>query len=489
MKKYLAILVITFAFISNVAFSQDNVEKGINAVKRGDYVTALDLLKNAVKSSPKYDANCYYGIALYKTGSLDEAEKYFKIALKDDDEGIEALKGLGEVYTAKKKYSDADALFKKAVKLDPENIPVLISRAANYSAQDKIDEAIQALTLATSINKEKPDPNIFVGLGDAYNLRGSFKAAKDYYNRAIKINPNLASAYYGLGKADFKLKKYNEALVSFNTAISKDANFAEAYLEKGKILYFGDKIGDAADAFKKYSSLKPGSQEGNSYYAKTLYAQGKLDEALAMLNGVLKADPNSVTGNLYTAYIYSEKEQADSVAQVEQYQKALQFFSKVPLKEFEVEDLLKYAKVNVSLRNFSDAYPIFEKAIKLDSANSQIYYEYGKAYFKAEDYENSMKNFVIADNLGLNTLAFHIFKGFTNFYLKKYELALTDFQNAIKIDDKYILSYSWAAKCYIVMNKNEEAIKMFEEILKIDPDNAEAKDRIPRLKLNTNNGK
>jgi len=331
MKKYLAISVVIFAFFTNTAFSQDNVEKGMNAVKKGDYVTALNLLKSEVSKSQKYDANCYYGIALFKTGSIDEAEKYLKIALKDDDEGIEALKSLGEVYTAKKKYSDADGLFKKAMKLEPENISVLISRAANFSAQDKIDEAIQALTLATSINKENPDPKIFVGLGDAYNLRGSFKAAKDYYNRALKINPNLASAYYGLGKADFKLKKYTEAMDAFNNSIKKDQNFADSYLEIGKILYFSEKYSEAAETFKKYSSLRPGSQEGNSYYAKTLYAQGKLDEALAMLKDVLKADPNSITGNLYTAYIYSEKEQTDSLAQVEQFQKAIEYFSKVPI--------------------------------------------------------------------------------------------------------------------------------------------------------------
>ncbi|MCX6164097.1 MAG: hypothetical protein NTU73_04430, partial [Ignavibacteriae bacterium] len=75
MKKYLAVLIVIFTLISNYAFSQDNIEKGKNAVKRGDYLTALNLLKNVVKTEKGYDANCYYGIALLKTGSLDDAEK------------------------------------------------------------------------------------------------------------------------------------------------------------------------------------------------------------------------------------------------------------------------------------------------------------------------------------------------------------------------------------------------------------------------------
>ncbi|MFA5404198.1 MAG: hypothetical protein WC358_04625, partial [Ignavibacteria bacterium] len=83
MKKYLTIFIIIFALFSNCAISQDNVEKGIKAVKKGDYLTALNLLKNVVNKDIGYDANCYYGIALLKTGSVDEAEKYLKISLKD----------------------------------------------------------------------------------------------------------------------------------------------------------------------------------------------------------------------------------------------------------------------------------------------------------------------------------------------------------------------------------------------------------------------
>jgi tetratricopeptide (TPR) repeat protein len=485
MKKYLVLIIITLALYSNYAFSQDNVEKGKSTVKKGDYLTALNLLQNVVKTNKGYDANCYYGIALLKTGSLDDAEKYLNIALKDDDEGIDAMRSLGELYTIRKKYSDADDVFKKALKIEPESISVMLSRAANYSADGKIDKAIEVLTLATTVSKE--NPSVYVGLGEAYYIRGSFKLSQSYYDKAVKLNPNLASAYFGLGKVYFKMKKYNESLVSFNTAIAKDANFAESYLEKGKILYFGDKYAEAAESFKKYSQLKPGSQEGNSYYAKTLYAEGKYDDALNILNEVLKVDPKSITGNLYTAYIYAEKEQTDSLAQVEQYQKAVEYFSKVPIKEFEVEDLVKYAKVEVLLRNFTDAYPLFDKAIKLDSADSRIYYEYGKTYFKDENYENAIVFLSKAIEFGMNKeRSVYLFKGFSNFYLKKYEQSLADFQEAVRLDDKYVLSYSWMAKCYFVLGNNDEAIKTYEKILTIDPENAEAKDRLSRIKPNNN---
>ncbi|MCX6166257.1 MAG: tetratricopeptide repeat protein, partial [Ignavibacteriae bacterium] len=210
------------------------------------------------------------------------------------------------------------------------------------------------------------------------------------------------------------------------------------------------------------------------------------DEALKILTEVLRADPKSFTGNLYTAYIYTEKEQTDSLAQVEQYQKAVEYFSKVPLKDFEVEDVIKYAKVNVQLRNFIDAYSLFDKAIKMDSTDSRIYYEYGKAYFKGENYENAVLYLKKANELGMNERSVYLFTGFSNFYLKKYEDALANFQDAVKADETFVLSYSWIAKCYIVLLKNDEAIKIYEKILTIDPGNEEAKDKLARLKVTNN---
>jgi tetratricopeptide (TPR) repeat protein len=488
--KYCLAVIIIITLFSNYAFSQDNVEKGKNAVKKGDYLTALNLLKSVVAKDNGYDANCYYGIALMKTGSLDESQKYLKIALKDDDEGIEALNSLGELYTLQKKYSDADDLFRKALKLEPESISTMLLKAANYSAEGKIDKAIEVLTLATTVSKE--NPAVYVGLGDAYYIRGSYKLAKEYLDKAVKLNSKLAPAHYVLGKVYFKMKKYNESLTSFNTALAKDENFADAYLEKGKILYFNATYPEAAYCFKKYSQLKPGSQEGNSYYAKTLYAEGKYDDALKILSEVLKADPKSYTGNLYTAYIYSEREQTDSLAQVEQYQKSVEYFSKVPIKDFEIEDLIKYAKVNIELRNFDDAYSIFDKAIKMDSTDTRVYYEYGKAYFKQGNFENALKYLNNALDLGLKEKYVYLFRGLTQYYLGEkdkslYEKALADFQECVRIDEKYIIAYNWMAKCYFLLGKSDESIKTYEKVLTIDPENAEAKDKLARMKVNNKN--
>jgi len=185
LRKYsVLILIAVFSFVIN-SYAQDNLEKAVNLIKKGDYVEARDILKNIVKDNNNYEPNYYYGYSLFKTGSIDEAEKFFKIALKDDDEGIGALKGLGELYSSQKKYIEANSQFRKALSVEPENISVMISQAKNFSLEGKIDDAIKVLTLATTYSKENPE--VYVGLGDAYNIRGAYDIAIKYYNDAIKI--------------------------------------------------------------------------------------------------------------------------------------------------------------------------------------------------------------------------------------------------------------------------------------------------------------
>jgi len=485
-----AVIIVFVSFLSLNA--QDNLQKGKNAITQGDYVSAVGFLENAVKVEKNYETYYYYGLALYKTGSLKQAEDNLKLALKDDDEGIHAMLTLGSLYSQQKKYQEADNIFKKAAKIAPENVNVLIAQADNYSLQGKIDEAIKVLTLATTFSKD--NPNVYIGLGDAYRIRGSYKLANDYYKKALALK-KIPAAYTGLGDSYFRMKKYNEAIIEYDNAIALDPNFADAYLGKGKILYFGGKYGDAAESFQKYSQLMPGSQEGNSYFAKTLFKQGdifatrgqmdlaneKFDEAIKILNNVLTVDPKSITGNLFMAYTYTQKAFIDT-ANAETYQnKAIEYFKNVDSKDYEIEDLLKLAKLYVTQKNFSEAHSIFEKAEKMDSTYVELYREWGKAYFREGKFRDAYLKAVKALELGGDDTYGHFYLAITLYADAKYIESVPSFQKAIELDPSFLLAKEFLARAYRFGNKIDEAIKAYEEVLKQDPANQEAIDMIKAL--------
>lgn len=496
LKNLVPVICLLFVFILN-ATAQSDLQKGKDAINRGDYVSAVNYLDNAVKSKQNYDTYYYYGFALYKTGSLDKAEDNLKKALKDDDEGVDAMLALGSLYSDQKKYDEANTWFKKALKIDPENINAMIAQANNFSMQGKIDDAIKSLTLATTISKE--NPKVYIGLGDAYRIRGSYKLAVDYYKKAIALK-KLPNAFTGLGDTYYRQKKYNEAIAEYDNAILADPNYADAYFGKGKILYFGGRYTEAADAFVKYSQLRPGSQEGNSYYAKTLYAQGvdlvdknqieqgneKYNEALKMLADVLKNDPKSIAGNLYTAYIYTEKADIDENNKTDYLNKAVEFFGKVSIKDYELEDLQKLAKVNSSLKNFDDADKYYAMAVSKDSSDYITLYEWGKSQYKAEKFEPALEKFQKAIDLGMKGKLPYLFRGFCYYSMKKYAEAAPMFQAAIDADSNYLLAREFLARAYRFASMNDESIKAYEEVLKMDPENKEAQDMIKALNAKKN---
>ncbi len=496
LRNLIPVVCLLFVIILN-ASAQDDLQKGKDAINRGDYVSAVNFLGNAVKTKQNYETYYYYGLALYNTGSLAKAEENLKLALKDDDEGIDAMLTLGNLYSEQKKYDDANSQFKRALKIEPDNINAMIAQANNFSVQGKIDDAIIPLTRATTISKD--NPKVYIALGDAWRIRGTYKLAIDYYKKAIALK-KLPNAYTGLGDTYYRQKKYNDALAEYDNAIKTDPNYADAYFGKGKILYFGGRYSEAAESFTKYSQLRPGSQEGNSYYAKTLYAQGvelidknqieqgneKFNEALKMLQDVIKSDPKSIAGNLYIAYIYTDKADLDTAGKVENLNKAIEYFAKVSLKDYELEDLQKLAKVNTSLKNFDEADKYYAMAVAKDSTDVITYYEWGKSQYKAEKFENALDKFQKAIDNGMKGKLPYLFKGFCYYSMKKYLDAAPMFQAAIDADPNYLLAREFLARAYRFANKNEESIKVYEDILKIDPNHQEAIEMIKALKAKMN---
>ena len=92
-------------------------------------------------------------------------------------------------------------------------------------------------------------------LAEAYNNRGIVRdelgdkpGAIDDYNLAIQFNPNLAEAYYNRGNDYRKSGANQEAIQDYSQAIKINPNFTESYYNRGVARYaLGDKQGAISD--------------------------------------------------------------------------------------------------------------------------------------------------------------------------------------------------------------------------------------------------
>lgn len=486
-KKISLLLLILFLSVSTV-FAQ-NDKKGIDAVKRGDYNTGINLLKDVVKTDDDYEVNYFYGYALFMTEQYPEAEKYFKIALKDDDEGVDALRGLGDIKAVNKEYDAALSYYKKALKIDAEDVPTLISQANVFLAQGKIDNAIDIL-LKADINRPK-NTSILTALGNAYYDRETYPLAIDFFKKALNVNQRYAPAHYGIARsylrqarniedANKKQKLYNDALDEFDKAISADVNFADAYYEKALILYTAGKYESSEEALLKYIELKPASSKGKYLFGRALFMQKKTDKAIPVFGELLKDTLYASEGNLYLARIYSAMDSKDSAVVADNYMKSIGYYEKVKSTDIEFEDNIMIGSMFAEMKNMTEAAKYYIKAIEKDPENGEGYYELGKGYFNNENYISAIENFNKAKSKGLKTSILYLYSGLAYYYEKDFNNSAVDFRSSIE-QSPTTISYLFLAKSYRQLGRKDEAIKEYQNALILEPDNQEAKDAIKVL--------
>jgi TolB-like protein/DNA-binding winged helix-turn-helix (wHTH) protein len=263
-----------------------------------------------------------------------------------------------------------------------------------FSIEDEIADQI-ASALAVRLGELEPKPlaghsanlEAYLAFLRGRTLLGRFtvaesEAAVPYFERAIALDPNFASAYASLYDAkmqaadqrrdDLKLarQRYRHLI---DRALELDPNLGAAYFARAM---WGDEPHDASATpsnplivalerdFRQGAALDPSNGRGLRAYAEFLYTLNRPEEGKSVLKRVLWVDPMS-PGARFSDAVFSLD---DSGAKAEQ--KTLQVLELDP--NF-VPALLYYGTFRWLLDGkLAEAIQIVEHAIALDPNNPQL---------------------------------------------------------------------------------------------------------------------
>lgn len=163
----------------------------------------------------------------------------------------------------------------------------LVDEADKLAEDRKYPEAIEAYKLAIRL-----DPNYapaFGGLGDAYLNSGNSQEAEKAYKEQVRLTPNDAQAQFDLGYFYNAMGRHGEAFNPLVKATSLDPNFAEAFYGIGYAYLRGADFEKSISFFRSAVRIKP--DYGEAYYGlgSALARLGKADlanEQLKKLNTV-----------------------------------------------------------------------------------------------------------------------------------------------------------------------------------------------------------
>ena len=311
---------------------------------------------------------------------LEHANKYFKKALKeDDDEALlelaEYLESIGFLNQAKTIYEkerasfpevninlaqiaaedgDIEAAFTYLDAISPDSdayLSALLVMADIYDMEGLADVAREKLLLASQISD---DPLVTFGLAEIEMELGHFsEAIKEYAkldNRDV-LEMTGISTYQRIGKAYASLGKFEAAVEFLEKAIEIEYD-DETVFELATILYDQDEFQKANTYFKQLDTMDPDFQGYEYVYALSLHEENKTEEALRMAQKGISKNAfddrllllaSQLAYELHDAaqsesYLLSAKEVAEDEEEV------LMRLTNLYLEEERYEDVIAFAK-------------------------------------------------------------------------------------------------------------------------------------------------
>src|SRR5687768_7134947 len=167
----------------------------------------------------------------------------------------------------------------------------------------------------------KSDPNYalaYVGMSDSYGMTTSTAStfppseaglkAKEAALRALELDDTLAEAHVSLGRLKMNFDwDWPAAEREFRRAIELNPTYAEAHHTYAHYLMAMNRPAEAFAASKRYLELDPLSLAANYHLGwHYLYAR-QYDEALAQLLRTVEMEPNFVGTHLYLGWVYEQK--------------------------------------------------------------------------------------------------------------------------------------------------------------------------------------
>jgi serine/threonine protein kinase/TolB-like protein/Flp pilus assembly protein TadD len=213
-----------------------------------------------------------------------------------------------------------------------------------------------------------------------YEPEPLFKSV-EFYQQAVKIDPEYAAAYAGLAEALDGLyyvgaQPFEEAVPPAREAATKalalDPSLAEAHNAIGSVHLNSWNWREAEIEAAKAIELNPGWSLARDYYATILRRLGKADESIVQAKRALELDPLSIMANSVLGDVYLSARRYDLA--IVQYKKALDLHP----NDSTVQSTLGLAYV--CSNQFDQGIEAIQKSVALDGTSLGISPDLAFAY-------------------------------------------------------------------------------------------------------------
>lgn len=401
---------------------------------------------------------------LINLGKNEDAIRIFDqllIAASKNVSKVEFLRGKAVCLANLGRFDEAEFNFKEALKLAPKDTHLLKIMSRFYV---DLGDIVKALTLIErSIELEPDAPGSWLTKGAILIMSQKFNEAVACFEKALELDETLADAWYNLGLIYKSKGELEKSLTFLTTAIDLAPASPQCWSHKGQVLLALGKLDEAIEYFNRALSLD--EKELSAYIGRSLVYKklGRYEKAIEDVNKALKFEP----ANEKALYIQRG---------IQEILKFSDSSNPQPINSHSLPLARQYTEQGFAYlfqQHFDEAKECFSRAIQSDPDSVIAYVGRGGLYGTyLQKYEDAILDYNQAIRLDPNNAKIYLERGLCRYRLQHYEDALVDQTHAIRLDPTLEPAYYNRGLIYYCLGKYEEAIIDYSKAIDLNPDDS-----------------
>lgn len=487
------------------------VEEGVEALERGDSITAKKLLRSALAIDPtNFTARTYLGIIADRAGQLGEAEHQFAAAATAAPSSPETRNNHGAILLKLGRKREAAAEFEASLRLNPNQAGALVNlgqirfeggtsqslraaqalfeRAHALAPDSEVARALIVVALRLHepqhAEKEFPEytdllarapesvrsPKARAQLGSALLEAGLAKQAVVELDAAVDGDPSDVKNIVLLARAYQKQKDLPGAGRALESAIARGVQAAPIYAALADVYEATGHVENAIPAMLRATQLDPKSEAYRFRYAMLLTDTLAPQAAVIRLQESLSEFPNSprLWFAMGLAQFQDNKNEAASKA----------FLHALALDPKMSPAFAYLGMIDVDLGKIPEAIDEYQKALAIEERSAVDHYLIAEAWTKLTPPEDGRTEEHLRRALVLDPRfqQAHLALGKLYFRSNRLPDAAAELEAVVKADPKLAEAYYQLGRVYMRLKRKEDAqaaMKKFEQLSSTEKEQSE----------------
>ncbi|MDP7035933.1 MAG: tetratricopeptide repeat protein, partial [Planctomycetota bacterium] len=353
---------------------------------------------------------------------------------------------------------------------------------------DRLPEAVK--------DSEATEASILCSRGLRRANKGDFQGALSDFDTAIQLAPEHAQLFVNRGRVYFFLKKHEESLRDFDEAIRLQPWIFEAFMNRGNTYMELGKFEKALSDFNRVLELRPGNAGAYLNRGNAMSALNRLRPAVFEYQRALRMNPGftSALGNLGVVYLQlNENAKAldaferliridgrDSRAffyrgqakeRLKQPRSAMADYQEaIRIQPNDLNSAWALARLYFSDGKYADAIQYCSRVVKLNSSHLYAFQLRARAFDALERYEEAYQDYgevirLLPQSDLLTSLGVYNSRGLAALELKRFEIALRDFNHVLKSSPANLVAQIGRGLVFHFQGRHEKAVAVFSAVL------------------------